>query len=87
MTCDDDMLMPSELIESRYRDFVNHDCKSVITTNGNISKGFSNMSIVSGNSFFSKKMLDGYADFFTSDIINTYHDDRFYQSMFYLNGY
>ena len=86
---DDDALLPKDFIENRYNDFKIK--KSPITSCNNPRYHFIDKSLeiwsCGAGSLFQKKMLNGYEKFMDSTLIHTYHDDRCYSALLWLNGY
>ena len=88
ITCDDDMLFPPDLIESRLNDFDlynrNHPIsgKRAFTINF-----FHKMITMAPTSLFQKKMLKNWEKIANDRVIHTYNDDRLYIYIFWLNGY
>ena len=86
---DDDALLPSVFIESRYNDFKIKN--SPITSCNNPKYHYVDKSLkiwsCGAGSLFQKKMLNGYEKFIDSTLIHTYHDDLCYSALLWLNGY
>ena len=86
---DDDALLPSVFIESRYNDFKIKN--SLITSCNNPKYHYVDKSLkiwsCGAGSLFQKKMLNGYEKFIDSTLIHTYHDDLCYSVLLWLNGY
>ena len=78
MTLDDDHLLMKGHIQSRLDDFNRYGGTVAITTRSNI---------MCSNNLFTKRMLKNFDLFWTDQIIQTYHDDQFYNKILYLNGY
>ena len=83
---DDDILFPSDLIESRLKDFEKYGGKYPITSN--TSKcGIGDAIVVSPLSLFQKRMLINWDKYVNDVVLHTYNDDRTYLYILYLNGY
>ena len=78
MTLDDDTLLATDHIQSRYDDFKSNNGEYCITTCDKF---------ICSNNFFSRKMLNGYELFMTNELMQSGDDDRFYTDMLYFNGY
>lgn len=86
MHTDDDLLLPKDLIKSRLEDLTrNHfDCPiSGFVLKDNRLSG----AVVGPTTMYTKAMLKNWQKFLTKDVIHTYHDDRTYKWIFWLNGY
>lgn len=83
---DDDMLLPSDFIESRMKDFNDNNREHPITSNQSKTINMDNY-VMSCCSLFQKKMLNGYEKLLTKEILNTCNDDRTYLYLCHLNGY
>lgn len=83
---DDDMLLPSDFIESRLNDFKDNGCKYPITSNLNPTMNIDSL-VLSAYSLFQKKMLDNYDMFLNETVLNTFNDDRTYLYLIHMNGY
>ena len=84
---DDDILFPTDLIESRIKDFNTFGKKYAITSNKNKVGIFNNMYVASAISLYTKRMLNSWDKYVDEDIISTYNDDRTYLYMIWFNGY
>ena len=83
---DDDILFPSDLIESRLKDFEKYGGKYPITSN--TSKcGIGDAIVISPLSLFQKRMLSNWDKYVDDVVLHTYNDDRTYLYILYLNGY
>lgn len=83
---DDDMLIPSDFIESRMNDFNANGCEHPITSNAFKSVNMDNL-IFTVNSLVQKKMLRGYDVFVNDVVLSTGNDDRTCLYLCQLNGY
>lgn len=84
---DDDILFPTDLIESRIKDFNTFGKKYAITSNKKKAGVFNNMYVASAISLYTKRMLNSWDKYVDADIISTYNDDRTYLYMLWFNGY
>lgn len=84
---DDDVIFPSDLVESRLNDFYEREqCSNPIT--GHYFKiDKLNLYCSACGSLIQKKMLKGYKEFVTDDVIRTYEDDWLYMILALINGY
>ena len=83
---DDDILFPTDLIESRLKDFEKYGGKYPITSN--TSKcGICDAIVISPLSLFQKKMLSNWDKYVDDIVLHTYNDDRTYLYILFLNGY
>lgn len=83
---DDDILFPSDLIESRLKDFEKYGGSYPITSN--TSKcGIGDAIVISPLSLFQKRMLSNWDKYVDDVVLHTYNDDRTYLYILYLNGY
>lgn len=81
---DDDIILPNDFIESRLKDYETY--KSPITSA--ISVDFTlHCKKINAGSLFTKKMFANWEKLYTTDVIQTYNDDRTYLYILYLNGY
>lgn len=87
ISADDDILFPKDLIESRLKDFNNHNKKYCISSNTSRTVGFHHMNTISAISLFQKKMFKGWNIYLNDNIINTYNDDRTYLYLLMINGF
>jgi hypothetical protein len=87
ITADDDIIFPTDLIESRINDFNKFDKKYSITSNKSPIGIFNNMNVASAVSLYTKRMLKNWNKYVDSDIIGTYNDDRTYVYILWLNGF
>ena len=85
ITADDDILFPSDLIESRVNDF-NKYKNSPITSNES-KCGIGEAMVISPLSLYQKKMFNNWEKYVNEKVIHTYNDDRTYLYILYLNGY
>lgn len=86
---DDDALLPNVFIESRYNDFKIKNAPITSCNNPRfhiIDKSLNIWSCGAG-SLFQKKMLNGYEKIMDDTLIYTYHDDKCYSTILWLNGY
>lgn len=85
---DDDIILPSDVIEKRLDDFYYYGCKTPITSHDYafIKKPLG-LRVVSAVSMMQKKMLNNWELYVNDDIIKTYNDDRTYAFVMWLNGY
>lgn len=86
ISIDDDLLLPTDFIESRMKDFKANGEKFPITSNLSRTVNLDNL-VMSCYSLFQKKMLNGYEQFLTDRVLNTFNDDRTYLYLCHLNGY
>ena len=85
ITADDDILFPSDLIESRLDDFNKYQ-NCPITSN--TSKcGIGDAMVISPLSLYQKKMFNNWDKYVNETVIHTYNDDRTYLYILFLNGY
>lgn len=87
ITTDDDILFPTDLIESRLKDFNDFGREYSITSRQSYTGDFDGMYIVGPTSVYTKHMLKNWELYVTDDIIKTYNDDRTYIYMLWLNGF
>lgn len=87
ITADDDILFPTDLIESRLKDFNDFGRKYSITSNQKPIGLFKGMNVVSAVSLYTKRMLNNWDRYVNDDIIKTYNDDRTYAYILWLNGF
>ena len=87
ITADDDILFPTDLIESRIKDFNAFGGKYSITSNKCNIGIFNNMYVASAISLYTKRMLNNWDRYVNDDIIKTYNDDRTYVYILWLNGF
>lgn len=87
MCIDDDMLLPYDILESRLNDFYKYDGKFGIAGFKTLALNFFNLFNVGTTSVYSKKMLNNWEKFVDDDVIKTYHDDRTYLYIMWLNGF
>lgn len=86
---DDDALLPKSFIESRYNEFKIKNAPITSCNNPRfhiIDKSLEIWSCGAG-SLFQKKMLNEYERFMNDELIHTYHDDKCYSIILWLNGY
>lgn len=85
---DDDVLFNNKDIIGTWRaDFLRNGGSCAIVGNNYKAGGFDDkMYMVCGDLICSKRMLDHREPFMIDEILGTYHDDRFYISLFWLNG-
>jgi hypothetical protein len=86
---DDDALLPKSFIESRYNEFKIKNAPITSCNNPRfhiIDKSLEIWSCGAG-SLFQKKMLNEYERFMNDELIHTYHDDKCYSTILWLNGY
>lgn len=83
---DDDKLFPSDLIESRLKDFEKYGKKYPITSNSSHC-GIGDALVISPLTLFQKKMLNNWEKYVDDTVVHTYNDDRTYMYILYLNGY
>lgn len=86
---DDDALLPKSFIESRYNEFKIKNAPITSCNNPRfhiIDKSLGIWSCGAG-SLFQKKMLNEYERFMNDELIHTYHDDKCYSIILWLNGY
>lgn len=86
---DDDALLPKFFIESRYNEFKIKNAPITSCNNPRfhiIDKSLEIWSCGAG-SLFQKKMLNEYERFMNDELIHTYHDDKCYSIILWLNGY
>lgn len=86
ITADDDILFPSDLIESRLNDFKKYDGRYPITSNES-KCGIGDAMVISPLSLYQKKMFNNWEKYVNETVIHTYNDDRTYLYILYLNGY
>ena len=86
ISIDDDLLLPPDFIESRMKDFKANGGRFPITSNLSRTVNLDNL-VMSCYSLFQKKMLNGYEQFLTDKVLNTFNDDRTYLYLCHLNGY
>ena len=84
ITVDDDIILPTDFIESRLADFQQYG--KPITSATSFDKTLACKKINAG-SLFTKKMLWNWDKFVNDKVIETYNDDRTYLYVLYLNGY
>ena len=85
---DDDVLLNNENIIKTWRDdFMKNGGKRAIVGNTWQAGGFPDMFMTCGDLICSRKMLANREPFMIPEILNTYHDDRLYISLFWLNGF
>lgn len=93
ITCDDDLVVPNDLIEVRVNEFKKHDGRFAISggTNPNwhLNKRIydTTYNVLTATSIFSKKMLRGYDILLCDEITKTYNDDLTYTLLLLTNGY
>ena len=87
MCIDDDMLLPYDILESRLDDFYRYNGKFGIAGFKTHALKFIKLFDVGVTSVYSKKMLNNWEKFVDSYVIKTYHDDRTYLYIMWLNGY
>lgn len=85
---DDDILMPRDLIESRMKEWKKY--RRPIT--GNNSPRWHYRKKIDGYacgncSLMKKKMLNGWEEICSNEVIHTYNDDEVYALLMYFNGY
>lgn len=80
---DDDILIESDFIETRYNDFIKNNCNPITGFMGKID----GLEFSSGGSIFTKKMFYGLNKFLTKEVLETYEDDWVYSYLCILNGY
>ena len=83
---DDDKLFPSDLIESRLKDFEKYGRKYPITSNS-CKCGIGDAIVISPMSLFQRRMLNNWNEYVNDIVVHTYNDDRTYLYILYLNGY
>ena len=84
ITVDDDMILPSDFVETRVTDFEKYG--QPITSAVSIDRTLGCHKINAG-SLFTKKMLWNWDRVLNDKMIETYNDDRTYLYILYLNGY
>lgn len=87
INADDDIFFPSDLIESRLKDFESFGKKYSITSNKHSINTLAGMNIASAVSLYTKRMLKNWELYVNDDIIKTYNDDRTYAYILWLNGF
>ena len=87
ITCDDDIILPPELLKSRVDDFVKYGCRYAISGRSDQNFFFSDLNILGATSVYSKKMLNNWEKLMDDDLIKTYHDERTCGYILWLNGY
>jgi hypothetical protein len=87
IAADDDILFPTDLIESRLNDFNKFGKKYAITSNQKIASVFNDVYVASAVSLYTKRMLKNWDKYVDVDIIHTYNDDRTYLYMLWFNGF
>lgn len=81
---DDDILYPSNFIESLVKSYRNHRCPITGSPIRNDIGFYYNCGM---GSIITKKMLIGWESFCTNEVIHTYQDDRVYTYILLKNGY
>ena len=93
VTIDDDLEVPSDLIELRVKEFIQHGGRFAISGGTNpqwhLNKRLysSTYNVLTSTSIFSKKMLAGYDRILCDRVIETYNDDLTYTLILLSNGY
>lgn len=85
MTCDDDIIAPSDLLASRVADFKMHGGEYPISSNNQMS--FYDARIINPTAVFTKRMLAHWDEWVNEEVYDTQNDDRTYLWAMYLNGY
>lgn len=84
INCDEDVIVPPDLIESRVLDFLIYHQP---ITSKNIPSYYYGMTVLNPTSLFQKKMLANMDKWVNEDVLATHNDDRTYIFALYLNGY
>lgn len=80
ITCDDDFIIPIDMIETRIKEFISSGYKPITSRLKNkLNSGYFCV--------FTKKMLKNWEIFLTDEIIKTYDDDVALTSILKMNGY
>ena len=85
ITADDDILFPSDLIESRLNDFKKYNNHPI--TSNESKCGIGDALVISPLSLYQKKMFNNWNKYVDETVIHTYNDDRTYLYILFLNGY
>lgn len=91
--CDDDFDIPENFIQVRVDEFKEHRCMFPIS-GGTNPKWHLNLPLyqtryntIAATSIFTKKMLKGYSEVWSDEIIETYKDDTIHTMLCLSNGY
>lgn len=84
---DDDVIYPSDLVESRLNDFYERENGENPITGHYFKINSLNLYCSACGSLIQKKMLKGYKEFVNNDVIKTYEDDWLYMILALINGY
>lgn len=90
---DDDLVIPSELLETRLKEFDENGRRCAISGGTNprwhLNRKFLcvKVNVVTPTSLFQKKMLNGYDKMLCDELIQTYNDDFIYTLLITMNGY
>lgn len=84
ITVDDDMVLPTDFVESRVNDFRKYGQPITSAISKDMGLGCKK---INAGSLFTKKMLWNWDKVLNKKIIETYNDDRTYLYILYLNGY
>lgn len=82
---DDDILFKKNVLENRINQFINNDNNVVIASPWKASKYYRHSKSGPG-SLIKKSFLNNYELFFDNYVINSGHDDNFYETIYFLNG-
>ena len=82
---DDDILFKPEVLENRINQFIKNDYNVVIAAPWKASKYYKH-SKVGPSTLCKKSFFNNYELFYNDYIINSGHDDNFYETIFFLNG-
>lgn len=82
---DDDILFKENVLENRINQFINNDNNFVIASPWKASKYYKYAKSGPG-SLIKKSFLNNYELFFDDYVINSGHDDNFYETIYFLNG-
>lgn len=91
LNTDDDLLLPSNFVASRLADFKKY--KTAITGNLTEIDGYASGMLpefkyyMTACCLYQKKMLKHWDELICDEIVNTNHDDAFYDFLLWLNGY